>query len=99
MKLKEKISIDEFDGKRFQIRLVEPVPTNEKKAVITHYLHNIDNGVSKHFKKEALKYIKEYVQYQDTKDILISVSPSKSPSEKLYTSQRLSFFEFLRSLL
>ena len=47
MKLKEKISIDEFDGKRFQIRLVEPVPTNEKKAVITHYLHNIDNGVFK----------------------------------------------------
>ncbi len=65
MKLKEKISIDEFDGKRFQIRLVEPVPTNEKKAVITHYLHNIDNGVAKHFKKDALKYIKEYVQYQE----------------------------------
>ena len=43
MKLKEKISIDEFDGKHLQIRLVEQVPTNEKKAVITHYLHNIDN--------------------------------------------------------
>ena len=54
MNLKDKISIDEFDGKRFQIRLVEPVPANEKKAVITHYLHNIDNGVAKHFKKDAL---------------------------------------------
>lgn len=64
MILKEKISIDEFDGKRFQIRLVEAVPTNEKKAVITHYLHNIDNGVAKIFKKDAIKYIKEYVQYQ-----------------------------------
>ena len=74
MKLKEKISIDEFDGKRFQIRLVEPVPTNEKKAVITHYLHNIDNGVSKHFKKEALKYIKEYVQYQEEENNLSMVA-------------------------
>ena len=55
MKVKEKISIDEFDGKRFQIRLIEPSLTNHKKAVITHYLHNIDNGVSKHFKKEAEK--------------------------------------------
>lgn len=74
MKLKEKISIDEFDGKRFQIRLVEPVPTNEKKAVITHYLHNIDNGVAKHFKKEALKYIKEFVQYQEEENNLSMVA-------------------------
>ena len=51
MKTKEKISIDEFDGKRFQIRLVEPI--DNKKAVLTHYLHNIHNGVSKHYKKDA----------------------------------------------
>ncbi len=65
MKTIERISIDEFDKKRFQIRLIEPVSINEKKAVITHYLHNIDNGVAKHFKKDAMKYIKEYVQYQE----------------------------------
>lgn len=65
MKFKEKISIDEFDGKRFQIRLVEPNSSNQKKAVITHYLHNIDNGVSKHFKDEADKAIEEYVVYKN----------------------------------
>ena len=74
MKLKEKISIDEFDGKRFQIRLVELVPTNEKKAVITHYLHNLDNGVAKYFKKDALKYIKEYIQYQEEENNLSMVA-------------------------
>lgn len=74
MKLKEKISIDEFDGKRFQIRLIEPVESNHKKAVITHYLHNIDNGVSKHYKKDALKYIKEYVQYQEEENNLSLVA-------------------------
>jgi DNA (cytosine-5)-methyltransferase 1 len=74
MKIKEKISIDEFDGKHFQIRLVEPVPTNEKKAVITHYLHNIDNVVAKHFKKDALKYIKEYVQYEEEENNLSMVA-------------------------
>src|SRR5690606_31216593 len=74
MKLKEKISIDEFDGKRFQIRLVEAVPANHKKAVITHYLHNIDNGVAKHFKKEAMKYLKEYVQFQEEENSLSMVA-------------------------
>jgi DNA (cytosine-5)-methyltransferase 1 len=64
MELKEKISIDEFDGKRFQIRLVEGVQAAHKKAVITHYLHNIDNGVAKRFKKDALIYLKEFVQFQ-----------------------------------
>ena len=74
MKLKEKISIEEFDGKRFQIRLVEPSSTNHKKAVITHYLHNIENGVSKHYRKEALKYIKEYVQIQEEENKLSIVA-------------------------
>jgi DNA (cytosine-5)-methyltransferase 1 len=74
MKLKEKISIDEFDGKRFQIRLVEAVTANHKKAVITHYLHNINNGVAKHFKKEAIKYLKEYVQFQEEENSLSMVA-------------------------
>jgi DNA (cytosine-5)-methyltransferase 1 len=74
MKLKEKISIDEFDGKRFLIRLVEPNLSNQKKAVITHYLHNIDNGVSKHFKKEAEKAIKEYVTYKNEEESLSLVA-------------------------
>jgi DNA (cytosine-5)-methyltransferase 1 len=74
MKLKEKISIDEFDGKRFQINLVEPSLPNQKKAVITHYLHNIDNGVSKHFKKEAEKAIKEYITYKNEEESLSLVA-------------------------
>jgi DNA (cytosine-5)-methyltransferase 1 len=45
MKIKEKISIDEFDGKKFKVRIVEP--EDNCKAIITHYLHNIQNGVSK----------------------------------------------------
>ncbi len=74
MKLKEKISIDEFDGKHFQIRLNETNSTNHMKAVITHYLHNIDNGVSKHFKKEADKAIKEYVSYKNEEENLSIVA-------------------------
>jgi DNA (cytosine-5)-methyltransferase 1 len=72
IKFKEKISIDEFDGKRFQIRLVEP--KENKKAVLTHYLHNIHNGVSKHYKKDALKALKEYVAYKTDEENLSLVA-------------------------
>lgn len=62
MKLKEKITIDDFEGKKFRIKLVGP-ETN-KSAVVTHYLHNFHNGVKKYYKKDAEKFIKEIVQYK-----------------------------------
>lgn len=72
MKLKEKISIDEFDGKLFKIRLIES--DDNKKAVLTHYLHNFHNGVSKHYKKDALKILKEYVIFKQTEENLSLVA-------------------------
>jgi DNA (cytosine-5)-methyltransferase 1 len=72
MKLKGKISIDEVDGKRHQIKVVEP--DNDKKAVLTHYLHNIHNGVSKHYKKDALAVLKEYVSYKQEEENLSLVA-------------------------
>jgi len=72
MKLKEKISIDEFDGKRFQIRLIKP--DNNKKAVLTHYLHNIENGVSKHYKVDALNALQEFLTYKNEEENLSLVA-------------------------
>jgi len=46
MELQEKITIEDFNGKKFKIRIIEPI--DNKLAVITHYLHNKENGVSKH---------------------------------------------------
>jgi DNA (cytosine-5)-methyltransferase 1 len=104
MKLKEKISINEFDGKRFQIRLVEPNLSNHKKAIITHYLHNIDTGVSKHFKKEAEKAIKEYVTYKNEEDnlslvtedalqrLLFEVNDVPFPTPKKHTFKFIDLF-------
>lgn len=67
IKEKHKVSIEEFDGKNYQIRLVEP----EDKAVLTHYLHNVHNGVSKHYKKDALKVIKNFVEYKQNENFSI----------------------------
>jgi DNA (cytosine-5)-methyltransferase 1 len=60
--MKETLSITELDGKKFQIRFVEP--DNDSKAVITHYLHNIHNGAAKYYEEDAKKYINEYLSYK-----------------------------------
>lgn len=56
MKLKEKISIEDFEGKHFKKRIVEK--DNNQKAAFTHYLHNSTNGISASFKKGAYSYVK-----------------------------------------
>lgn len=71
MKLKEKISIDELDGKRFQVRIIEPIKDN--KAILTHYLNNLKNDASNHFKKDALKLVNEFLDYKvNEEDSLIA---------------------------
>lgn len=88
MKLKEKISIDEFDGKRYKIKLIES--DNNSKAVITHYLHNIDNGVAKHYKKDALKFINDYVQLKE-EDENISLASEVAIQQLLFEVENVPF--------
>lgn len=88
MTLKANISIDEFDGKRFKVTLYEP--DNNRKAVITHYLHNIDNGVAKYYKKDALKYIKEYVQLKE-EDENISLAAEVAIQQLLFEVENVPF--------
>ena len=76
MKIKESISIEEFDGKKFQIRIVEPVSVNHKKAVITHYLHNKNTPLEKYYKEEAEKYIKQILEYKQEEENLSIVADS-----------------------
>ncbi len=88
MKFKEQISIDELDGKRFQIRLVEP--SDDRKAVLTHYLHNIHNGVSKHYKKDALKVLKDYVEYK-IEDENVSMVAEDALQQLLFEVENVPF--------
>ena len=77
MNLKEKIVIDEIDGKKFQIRFVQK--EDNRKAVITHYLHNYYNGVKDHFEEEAIEYIKQIVEYKNENESINIVSESAIP--------------------
>lgn len=65
MSLKQTISIDDFGGKAFQIRVIEGI---EDKAVVTHYLHNYRNGVKKHYGKDALSSLQNFIEYKQNEE-------------------------------
>ena len=65
---KQKISIEDFSDKNFKKKHTD----SENESVITHYLHNIHNGVSKHYKDDALKAIKKLVSYKQEEKINIA---------------------------
>lgn len=62
MKLLEKISIEEVNGQKFKVRVVEA--TENGKAAFTHYLHNHQNGISQFYKKEAVKHVRHAMEYK-----------------------------------
>ena len=71
MKLKEKISLEKVFEKEYKVKLVEL--ESNKEAVITHFLHNSKNGVSQFFKKDAVKYTKEILQYEYPKEEISNI--------------------------
>ena len=61
-KLKEEILLEKVFAKEYKDKLVEL--EHNKEAIITHFLHNSKNGVSQFYKKDAVKYTKEILQYK-----------------------------------
>lgn len=102
MKMKEQISIDEFDGKKFKIRFVEE--DDNRKAVLTHYLHNYHNGVKDHFEEEAVEYLKQIVEYKNEEEklniledialqqLLFEVEDVPFPTPENYTFKFIDLF-------
>ena len=62
MILKEKISIENFEEKKFKITLIESEKDTE--ASFTHYLHNHKNGISQYYKPDAIEHVKHLFKYK-----------------------------------
>lgn len=67
MNFTEKISLQEINGKKIKIRLIEP--ESNKEAALTHYIHNSKNGVAQFYKSTAI---------EATIDILQSKYPNEN---------------------
>lgn len=53
MELVKNINVEKFSGKRYLD--IPDDPYNEEMAILTHYLQNISNEVSKYYKEHAIK--------------------------------------------
>lgn len=68
MSVKETISFERVDDFDFKIRIFESRKEDQskedKEAAFTHFLHNSNNGVSGYFKKDAVNYFKDFLNYK-----------------------------------
>ncbi len=62
MHLKESISIESFNDKKFKIKVVEAEAQGE--SAFTHFLHNHKNGVSSFYKNDAIEHVKKLLEYK-----------------------------------
>lgn len=100
MNLNQEITIDDFKDVESKNDFEN---TNYKKAVITHYLHNSKNGVSKHYKKDAEKYLKEFYQHLQSerpdltkneidRKLSLDVQNVPFPNDDFYTFKFIDLF-------
>lgn len=89
MKLKEKISLEKVFEKEYKINLVEL--ESNKEAVITHFLHNNKNGVSHFFKKDAVKYTKEILQYEFPKEEITDTIAEEALQYGVFDTYKVPF--------
>lgn len=64
----EIIMIEAFDNKKFKLRFVENI--DNKKAIVTHFLHNFQNGIGNHLEEEAFQYLDEIIEFKNETDNL-----------------------------
>lgn len=57
----QNISIEEIGGKEYKLTFFEPLMD---KAILTHYLHNYHNEISKFYKKDATKIFESFIEYK-----------------------------------
>mgnify|MGYP006428457793 CR=1 FL=1 len=84
-KTKNSLTIEEIDDKYYQIRHFEP----KDKAVLTHYLHNLYNGVSKVYKDDALTALKSFIKYWQEDNI--SVAKEDALQQLLFEVKNVPF--------
>ncbi|WP_456312774.1 DNA (cytosine-5-)-methyltransferase [Pseudomonas shirazensis] len=70
----KELSIEDFDTKKYKTRTVEE--EDNKKAVVSHYLHNFYNEIKDHYEEEATTYLKDIVDYKNEEENLNIVSDS-----------------------
>lgn len=70
MKIKKKMSINDFDDKQFQTN--NSIQDENHKAIVSHYLQNINSSLGKHYEADAKESISKLLKYtiKDTEHLV-----------------------------
>lgn len=89
MNFTEKISLEEISGKKVKIRLIEPESNDE--AVLTHYMHNTSNGVSKSYKKGAIEIAKQVLSLKYPEEQITNKVAEEALQYKIFDTHDIPF--------
>lgn len=89
MLLKEKISIENFDDKKFKIRLIESEKDTE--AAFTHYLYNHKNGVSQYYKPDAIQHVKNLFEYKFPEEKISNATAEQALQYLIFQQENVPF--------
>jgi DNA (cytosine-5)-methyltransferase 1 len=84
-----KISLEKVFEKEYKIKFSEL--ENNKEAIITHFLHNNNNGVSHFFKNDALKHTKEILQYKYPENEITSAVAEQALQYRIFETFEVPF--------
>ena len=87
--LKEKISIENFEDKKFKIKLSESKKDTE--AAFTHYLQNYRNGVSEFYKPDAIEHVKNLFEYKFTEEKISKVAAEEALQYLIFQQESIPF--------
>ncbi len=83
---KQTVSIEEFEDKNYLSKSVSPFD----KALITHYLHNYNNDISKHYEEDAVRVLKQFVDYKKQAE-QIDILPKDAMQQLLSEVENVPF--------
>ena len=86
---KEKISIQNFEDKKFKIQIIES--NKDTEAAFTHYLHNHKNGVSKFYKSDALEHVKNLFEYKFPGENITSKATEEALQYLIFQQESIPF--------
>ena len=91
MLLKEKISIENFEDKKFKIKLIESKKDTE--AAFTHYLKNHKKGTSPFYKPDAIEHVKRLFEYKFPAEEISTLAAEEALQYLIFQQESIPFPE------
>lgn len=89
MNYQEKISLEALNSQKQKNKISEL--DDNKQAVLSHYLHNTENGVAQYFKQDAIEITKEILQFSYPQEEITSLIAEEALQYEIFNKVNIPF--------